>query len=65
VDSKVYPRQSHTSRSDEDEINADECAICFKTYNDDILELRGEAWIECVCGRWVHDNCVDHHIVSS
>ena len=31
-----------------------QCAICFRAYNDDIVEETGEDWIECACGRWVH-----------
>ena len=60
--SKDAPKTSRTSRSSE-EINTDQCAICFRTYNDDILDGTGEDWIECACGRWIHENCVDYDIV--
>ena len=46
-----------------EEININQCAICFRTYNDDIQEETGEVWIECACGRWVHENCVDYDVV--
>ena len=61
--SKDAPKTSCTSRSSEEEINTDQCAICFRTYNDDVLDGTGEDWIECACGRWVHENCVDYDIV--
>ena len=52
------------ARENSDEvINADRCAICFRSYDDDILEETGEDWIECACGRWVHENCVHYDIV--
>jgi hypothetical protein len=49
--------------SSDEVINADQCAICFRSYDDDILEETGEDWIECACGRWVHENCVHYDIV--
>ena len=61
--SKDAPKTSCTSRSSEEEINTDQCVICFRTYNDDVLDGTGEDWIECACGRWVHENCVDYDIV--
>ena len=50
------------SRSTE-EIDTNQCQICFRTYEDDIVEETGEDWIECACGRWVHESCVDYDIV--
>ena len=60
---KDAPKTSRTSRSSEEEISTDQCAICFRTYNDDILDGTGEDWVECACGKWVHENCVDYDIV--
>ena len=51
------------SRSSEEEIDTNECAVCFRTYDDDIELETGADWIECACGRWVHENCVDYGIV--
>ena len=45
------------------DINTNECAICFQTYEDDVLEETGSDWVECVCGRWVHEDCVDYDII--
>ena len=44
-------------------ININQCAICFQNYDDDTLEETGEDWIECACGRWVRENCVDYDVV--
>ena len=46
-----------------EEIDTNQCQICFRTYEDDIVEETGEDWIECACGRWVHESCVDYDIV--
>ena len=35
-----------------------ECPFCHESYSDG-----GQDWIKCVCGRWVHEECVEdiHH----
>ena len=47
------------------EINTDECCICFRTFADDEREKIGleYTWIECVCTRWLHEDCIDYDIV--
>ena len=37
-----------------------QCAICFQSFFDD---EEGEEWIECACGQWVHENCIEYDIV--
>ena len=40
-----------------DAIDTDECCVCFATYEDDVKEENGRTWIECSCGRWLHEDC--------
>ena len=39
-----------------EEIDANECCMCFGTYEDDIMEGAGAEWISCACGRWLHED---------
>lgn len=44
------------------EISYDECAVCFGTYDEDVIdgELRRE-WIQCTnldCNKWMHSECL-------
>ena len=34
-------------------------AICFGTCEEDLLGGGGEDWIQCTCGKWVHEECVE------
>ena len=43
-----------------DETN--ECCVCFRTYSQDVLEGTGFKWVECVCGRWLHEDCISYDI---
>ena len=44
-------------RLDEDSINTEECCACFGLYIEDIGT--GREWMECACGRWIHEECVE------
>ena len=37
-----------------------ECPFCFETYCHD-----GKEWLECACGRWIHEQCMDEVILDS
>ena len=39
------------------EINTDQCCVCFVEYLDDVANRSGAEWIECACGRWLHEDC--------
>ena len=47
--------KAKTPRFDES-IDTEECCACFGQYCDDIGT--GREWLECACGRWVHEDCV-------
>ena len=38
-------------------INTDECCVCLGLYLEDLDTDR--QWLECCCGRWIHEDCVD------
>ena len=37
----------------------------FETYENDVLEGNGAEWIDCACGRWLHLDCAEDHVVDS
>ena len=47
------------SADDQSQIDTNRCAICFGTYEDDIIVGSGEDWLQCTCGKWVHEMCVE------
>ena len=46
------------------EIDTNECCICFRNFNDYIVEKTGLDWVECVCGRWLHEDCISYDITN-
>ena len=50
---------SGTSENDLDAtINSDICCVCYRTFEDDQREGSGLEWVQCVCGRWLHEECI-------
>ena len=41
------------------QVDANTCALCYGTYKDDLLADCGEDWLQCTCGNWVHEECVE------
>ena len=39
-------------------INSDECCVCFRTFQEDQREGTGLEWVQCVCHRWLHEECI-------
>ena len=48
-----------------EEIDLNECCMCFGTYEDDIMEGAGAEWISCACGRWLHEDCAENRVIDS
>ena len=46
-----------------DQINDNQCCVCFGTFYEDIGT--GREWVECACTRWLHEDCVDEVIVDT
>ena len=36
----------------------------FGSYSDDVIEQSGKDWVECVCGRWLREDCAEDHRVD-
>ena len=51
-----------TPRLDES-IDTEECCDCFSQYSDDIGT--GREWLECACGRWVYEDCVENIVYDT
>ena len=54
--------KAQTPRLDES-IDIEECCACFGQYSDDIGT--GREWLECACGRWVHEDCVENIVYDT
>jgi len=55
-----------TGQDEDDEaIDPDTCCMCFGRYEDDVLEGVGAEWINCRCGRWVQEDCVEETVMDS
>ena len=39
-------------------INSDVCCVCYRTFEDDQREGNGLEWVQCVCERWLHEECI-------
>ena len=42
--------------------NDNECCVCYVAYDND---QSGKDWVDCVCGQWHHEDCVDDCVVDS
>ncbi len=54
---------SATASQENDQENKElncECPFCFEPYCQD-----GQEWLECACGRWIHEQCIEEVIVDS
>ena len=55
------PKKRRITNSD---IEEDLCCMCFGSYSDDVIEQSGKDWIQCACGRWLHEDCAEDHRVD-
>lgn len=62
VDSTGEPRPKRAKIVESEPINTNQCAMCFLQYEDDET---GDDWVECVCGRWLHDECIEECVIDS
>ena len=42
-----------------------ECCECFGTFEDDIALGNQAEWAMCVCGKWLHEDCVSETVVDA
>ena len=48
----------------QDELNDNVCSICFGTYQDDVDQETGRDWVQCPCGRWTPEDCVEDSVTD-
>lgn len=41
-----------------------QCSECFGTYKEDIDLGNGAEWIQCSCGQWIYEECIDETVVG-
>ena len=46
------------------DFDPNQCCVCFRTYEEDVLEETEFNWIKCVCERWVHKDCINEIIMD-
>ena len=46
------------------DFDPNQCCVCFRTYEEDVLEETEFNWIKCVCERWVHEDCINEIIMD-
>ena len=46
------------------DFDPNQCCVCFRKYEEDVLEETELNWIKCVCERWVHEDCVNEIIMD-
>ena len=54
-------RRKRAEGGDHD-IDTNQCCVCFRTYKNDETGLE---WVECVCQRWLHKECIDYEIACN
>ena len=53
-------KEQHNVGADAEITNV--CCMCFELYSEDIS---GADWIECGCGRWLHEECAEECVVDA
>ena len=62
---RAWQREVHAGEySAGADIDVNTCYICFGMYEEDVREGTGKEWRECVCGCWVHEDCIDDVVES-
>ena len=46
------------------DLDQNQCCMCFRTYEEDVLEETEFNWIKCVCERWVHEDCISEVVMD-
>ena len=58
------PRRDALPSSTDSEIDFNVCCMCFGTYSEDVANGDGRNWIECTCGRWLHEDCAEDCLLN-
>ena len=61
TESMDEPRPKRVRFAESEEIDTNQCSMCFCAYEED----EGESdWVECACGRWIHEDCIEECVVG-
>ena len=68
----ISKRQKISVNADDDddatiqgsEFDENQCCVCFRTYDEDQLEETGLLWVQCVCRRWIHEDCYENVLID-
>lgn len=55
-------KADHTHDENSDSFDENQCCVCFRTYEEDVVEDTGLDWLQCACKRWLHEECIDYDI---
>ena len=58
-------RSVHATDNAESDIDENVCCMCFESYFNDVAEQSGRDWVNCACGRWLHEECAEDHKIDS
>ncbi len=50
------PLGSRSKVTMDSSIFTDLCCVCFSSFEED--EGTGREWLQCICSRWIHEDCV-------
>ena len=53
-------KKRKTADKNDDNIDPNQCCVCLQTYEEDEMEKNGMEWVEYVCKRWLHQDCIDY-----
>ena len=48
-----------------DNIDDGEFCMCFTKYEEDIRDQSDKEWVECVCERWLHEDCAKDSVLDN
>ena len=40
-------------------IDRNQCCVCLQTFEEEEKQKSAMEWVECVCKRWLHEDCID------
>ena len=53
-------KKRKTTVKNDDNIDPNQCCLCFRTFEEDEMEKTAMEWVECVCKRCLHEDCIDY-----
>lgn len=59
-DTSVSREKKLKTAKNDDIIDPNQCCLCFRTFEEDEMEKTGMEWVEYVCKRWLHEDCIDY-----